>query len=561
MSAVRGQDRRLLTAVPLVIAAVAGYPVLRALQSETYTILGRDQGIFQYVAWAISRGERAYHDFREINGPLPAMIHGLFQRIGGTDEHVFRVTDLVLQLFVFAVIGAVLIRRANGPSVLSRAAWALAGCVILGGQYVLHGWWQSAQRESFYDAFVLISLALQWWAHDGETKGRGRAIAFFAAGVVSAVPWFGKPTCGLFTVLSLVCIALDSDLGAYRRRAGLMLMLGATATSVVMLAYLVAFTDARAAAQIILGEVPRLYRYIWKSSLGDMNSLWGNAPKLNVAFITLIATWGLTLAGALPRRFLILTILVTGGLVAFVVQGKGFPYHLHPVTAGTHLLWLGAIVVLVERFAELRRIERGALAGFLVFVVWTCVDNARLSAYTKWDASEAGATQQAREERAYVDRFRWGDYFAWDLREAAAFVRSHTLASERIQTFGMDPYFLFLSQRLSATPFIYSFELDVDAALRGGSGGQPSESERQWLMQTAEAHDAELAKALERSSPAAFVTIDFAPFSYAPDSEVAFREHCPKSAQWLLPRYSPAARFRHVRIWLRNDLVGRDLGK
>jgi hypothetical protein len=555
---------RLFYVVPLLIAGIGGFPVFRALRSETYAILGRDQGIFQYVAWAISRGERAYHDFREINGPLPAMLHGLFQRLGGEDEHVFRVLDLVLQLLVFGGVGAVLVPRADRDrrvQALTRGAWALAACVIFGGQYVLHGWWQSAQRESFYDAFILTSLALQWWAHDARTQGRGRTIAFFIAGMVSAAPWFGKPTCGLFTILQVVCILLSPELGAYRRRAVSMMTLGALATSVVMIGYLVAFADARAAAQIIVGEVPRLYRYIWKLSLADMYWSWGNAPKLNLAFGTLVGAWALILAGVLPRRFLILTTLVTGGLITFFAQGKGFPYHLHPVTAGTHLLWLGAAVVFVERLGDFRRVQQLMVGAFLVVVVWTCIENARLSAYTKWDASESGATPAQREQRAYVNRFPWRDFSAWDLREAAAFVRSHTLPSERIQTFGMDPYFLFLAQRLSATPYIYSFELDVDAALRGGSGGSPSELERVWLHQIAETHDADLARALEESQPAAFVTLDVAPFSFAPDSEVAFREHCPKSAAWLLPRYSPAARFRTVRVWLRNDLLVRDVSK
>ena len=41
------------------------------------------------------------------------------------------------------------------PELLERVAWALAAWVVLSGQYLLFGYWDLAQRESFFDWFLL----------------------------------------------------------------------------------------------------------------------------------------------------------------------------------------------------------------------------------------------------------------------------------------------------------------------------------------------------------------------------------------------------------------------
>src|SRR5437763_14591620 len=68
------------------IALVAAGAVATASFRSTFAIFGRDQGIFQYVAWALGRGERAYLDFREINGPLVQAIHLVLMKLRGGDE-------------------------------------------------------------------------------------------------------------------------------------------------------------------------------------------------------------------------------------------------------------------------------------------------------------------------------------------------------------------------------------------------------------------------------------------------------------------------------------------
>src|SRR6185312_7831169 len=183
--------RALPIAFPALIVAVGAYWTLLAGYRETFAILGRDPGIFQYVAWAIGRGERDDIDIREINGPLPHLIHMVLMRLGGGDEHVFRTLDLAAEMLVFAFAGALLPgvgRRAGArvqPAV--RVAWGAAAAVVLTAQYLVHDWWQTAQRESFYDLFLIASLAVQLYAQTPASPTSRRVPLLALAGALSAI--------------------------------------------------------------------------------------------------------------------------------------------------------------------------------------------------------------------------------------------------------------------------------------------------------------------------------------------------------------------------------------
>src|ERR1700722_1765378 len=165
---------RSLTA-PLALALPPLLWVADATRRASLTPLGRDQGIFQYIAWALASGERDYHDIRDVNGPLTHAIHRLLLALGGADEHRFSVLDLVITGATFAVVGAclpVLLSR-RAPELLERVPWAIAAWVVLSGQYLLYGYWDIAQRESFFDWFMLPSVALQLVAQRALLRGKG----------------------------------------------------------------------------------------------------------------------------------------------------------------------------------------------------------------------------------------------------------------------------------------------------------------------------------------------------------------------------------------------------
>src|SRR5262245_56543356 len=97
----RTRVRAALTALPscapawLVVLPSIGW-VWSATVRASWASLGRDQGIFQYLAWAIQNGDVLYRDVRDVNGPIVTIVHLVFLALGGADEHRFRVLDLVV---------------------------------------------------------------------------------------------------------------------------------------------------------------------------------------------------------------------------------------------------------------------------------------------------------------------------------------------------------------------------------------------------------------------------------------------------------------------------------
>lgn len=549
---------------PLLAAAALVLPCLVltcvATWRASFEPFGRDQGIFQFVGWAISRGQRDYIDVRDFNGPLVPLIHILFQKLGGANEHVFRWLDLsafgVGALFVGAVLPGTFGRADSaaprGVTVARRVAWALASWVVLSGGYLLFDWWSHAQRESFFDDLLLPSIAFQLCAHRPGARPRERHVFLAIAGLLSALTWFGKPSCLVYTLGQAVVVVIDDELPGRRGGNLAALAAGAVGACVLMAIALIVYGDTAAYFQSMYAVVWRLHRYIWHKSIVESYLAWDNAPKIHYILATLVAGLAAIGAGILPRRMLVPVVLIVGGIANFVAQGKGFPYHLQSAMVGVHLFWVAAAAALSERIAY-EKLNWRATAAVAVGVGALAVqvtDETWLSPSMNADWYPDARAGGPSSER-FLTHFTGGDYFAWDLHRAADYLRANTPSDSKIQTYGMDPYIMFLAQRLSATPYIYNFELNVDSALEGN----PSASDRDWLLATVREHALDLAARLQRDPPAAFVAMDRVPYTFPVDADSEFAAHCPEAAAWLRAHYRLAERFGTVRVWLRDSSV------
>ena len=268
-----------MSALPTAAALLAALPgafwVVISTRAACLSSLGRDQGIFQYFAWAIGRGEVLYRDIRDVNGPLTTFVHLVFLRLGGEDEARFRALDLTVTGLVFALVGACLSGldtrpRAAKSGPIPRAAFALAASVVLGAQYLSHSHWDMAQRETIADWFLFSSAAAQVLASQ-VAASRARAFGLLAlSGALAATTWFGKPTFLLFAPAQLVALGLDDDLPF-----GKLVRLGAWASgvlagSLVWLGLLVVYGDVGSFVRIAVFEAPVLYRYIWACTVGEI---------------------------------------------------------------------------------------------------------------------------------------------------------------------------------------------------------------------------------------------------------------------------------------------------
>jgi hypothetical protein len=552
---------------PLAIALPPLFWVVDATGRASRTTLGRDQGIFQYVAWALTRGAVDYRDVRDVNGPLTHLVHLAFLALGGADEHRFRVLDFTVTGVVFAFVGACLpgLRSPSAPEWIERVAWALASWVVLSGQYLLFGFWDLAQRESFFDWFMLSSLALQLVAQAPRCAAGGprrQAGLLAVVGALSVVPWFGKPTYALFTIAQLAAVFADDTLLLSRKRAVLALGTGGALAAATQVAFLLACGDAAAFARIQFVDVPAMYRFIWPRSAADIFSNPWCATQAIFALVGTVVLLALVLLAEMPRRTIAVALAPACALASVIMQAKGFPYHFHPVTAGVHLQWLVFAAWLAERtrvasrrwaIVRLAPVAVGVVVSLRVATAMEDSPHIR-AVWLLWGAS----TPEDRTTPEYFRHFPEPDFFPYEMRQAAAYLRERTQPDDHVQAYGMDPYVLFLARRLSATPYIYAYDLNADAALAGGTGGVPDEGQAARIRASRDAHESDLLARLDAHPPAAFVFLDGSPLMSKADAWDDFETHCARAADWVRPRYREAKRFGHDHVWLRLDLAPSD---
>jgi hypothetical protein len=323
------------------------------------------------------------------------------------------------------------------------------------------------------------------------------------------------------------------------------------------LAFLFACGDAAAYLRVQLADVPAMYRFIWPRSVADIFSSPWCATQAIFAIGGAFVIGALIALGEMPRRALAVALLPIAALASVVAQAKGFPYHFHPVTAGVSLQWLcfvswleGRTRIAARRLALLRLVPVAA-AGIVALRVATSMEDSPhvRATWLLWGA----ATPDERETAEYFDHFPEPDYFPFEMREAARFLRDSTRDDETVQTYGMDPYDLFLAGRASATPYIYAYDLDADAALGGGTGGHPDVAQSERIRALRDDHETDMLRRLVSRPPAAFVFLDGSPLLSHADAFDDFEAHCGRSAVWVRAHYVEAARFGHDHVWLRRD--------
>lgn len=549
--------RRLLA--PVLLALVPLFWVADATHRSSLTTLGRDQGIFQYIAWAVARGEVDYRDIRDVNGPLVHLIHSVFLGLGGADEHRFHVLELWATGLSFAFVGACIpgLVKNRRPWWTERVAWAAAAGVVLMGQYQLYLYWNQAQRESFCDWFLLPSLALQMARPARSARGAGLRV--MAIGALSTITWFGKPSFVLFTAMQLGVLAIDRDVRLGLRAKVGRFVLGGAIGAAIPLAYLFVYGDAMAFVKISFVDVPQIYRFIWAKSVQE---IFGEEGPLMVAAAGVAASallMGLIATRELPRRILVIALMPLCALVNVAVQHKGFGYHFHPLTASTHIAFLLVVAMLWERYRAVpRKTPLGRIAAVFVAVAYALEVTASMKGSPHirnvWILA-GGETPERREREEYFNTFRSYDFFPWELRQAATYLRDNTQPDARVQVYGMDPYLLFLAKRKSATPYIYAYDLNDDAALDGGWSNRPTELDV-WHIKTARAaHEKDMLDRLRKKPPEAFVFINHAPLVSYPDAWEDFQHCCEESAKWVGLTYRHAKAFGDVHVWLRDDLA------
>jgi hypothetical protein len=433
--------------------------------------------------------------------------------------------------------------------------------VILGVQYDQYLYWDQAQRESFCDWFLLPSLALQIAAPPKTREALGRRVVAIAA--LSTITWFGKPNFALFTIVQLAVLLADREARlSWRAKLGRFVIGGALGAAVPLL-YLLRYGDPVQFVRITLVDVPQIYRFIWAKSAPELLGSEGPLGAATAGLATSALLVVLVALRELPRRVLAIALAPLAALLGMIAQHKGFGYHFHPLTATTHIGWLVVVAMLWERFRNAPRrrpIGRYVAIGVAAALALDRASIMKASPHERnvWILA-GGETGYDRGLPEYFETFKTYDFFPWEMREAARYLAAKTSESARVQVYGMDPYVLFLAGRKSATPYIYAYDLNCDAALEGGFRNRPTEAQKTAIRAARDAHEADMLARLEKEPPEAFVMIDASPlitYSYAWDD---MRYTSPKAATWVATNYHPAKSFGPFHVWLRDGVPVPDV--
>lgn len=544
--------------LPCVLTIAPLFWVIEGLRRSTLMPLGRDQGIFQYVSWALRQGERDYVHIRDVNGPLTHWVHAIFQVLGGEDTRAFHILDVTVSSIVFTSVGFALAGTVNKrrPAELgAQLGWGLAAFVLFSAQYLGYGYWDQAQRESFFDWFMLPSVALQLSAMTSQARAPGKHTrwAMVLAGALSMVPWFGKLTYGAFTLLQLLSIAFDDASRANKKRAAGHFALGSLAAALLLTIAIAATGSLGAYLRITFVDVPVMYRFIWPRTISDMLAVHPYAGFAGKALASSALVLALVGTRQLARRFVLVGLLPIAALASVIVQRKAFLYHFHPVTAVVAFQWIvlahwawNAVRSMPPRWRFLRAVPLGLAAVLSSHIASTLHESPHVQ-MTWVDTTNA----EYRNSKDYLLAFRESDYFAWDVRRAADFLKEATPPGERVQVYGMDPYVLFLAKRLSATPYICAYDLNADAALAGGAGARPTENDRARIVQMVDGHRRDFDLQVRQRPPAAFVFFDKSPLLTTEDALLDFERHLTATSAWFHSEYVWAKSFDTAHVWLR----------
>jgi hypothetical protein len=372
------------------------------------------------------------------------------------------------------------------------------------------------------------------------------------------LPWFGKATYALFTFTQIAALMIDDLPQITLKSRSKMMIGGAIMGAIIPVLFLLIYADVGSFLRLYFVDVPTLYRFIWPRTMSEMFSVErGHSTQVVLAIVTTCVMIGMIIERHLPKRALAIALMPACGLLSVIAQAKGFDYHFHPVTSGIAVQWLTIVIWSWERFREERRLTARlvpfALSGALGVYVAVMMTGSPHFKSTWLDDRTSLAN---RETPAYFNAYRFPDFFPWEIRQAAAYLKANTSPNDTIQTYGMDPYVLFLAERKSATPYIYAYDLNADAELAGGflsSALHPNASQTKVIEDARDAHDADLRARLMKEPPAAFVFFDRAPLISSLDAWSDFETHCRETAAWVLANYEETTRFGDVRVWMRRS--------
>ncbi len=327
----------------LLSAVLLGCDLAYICVTRHWPLVG-DAPLFHYIVFLIRHGMAPYRQTVDLNLPGTYAAQWFVIRVFGSGAAAWRVYDFGLLAAVGIAMGAICGRRRWFAALFAASVFAL----IHGRDGLI----QTGQRDLLMAALLLWACALLL------AVGRGAgAWASGLAGLLIGAATTVKPIAILLLPVWLLLLAVE--LGSRRRPWGRHVAAAGAAALVPLAAVAVALFrwHAWAAFLGIMGHLVPLHASMFR--LSPWALVFGSVSSVMLGlFLAWLPVYSaLRLWRGFQGRVLLFGFLF--GVVSFVVQGRGYPYHRYPSEA--FLLLLAGLA-----FAEGMRSKRAWIAGFSV---------------------------------------------------------------------------------------------------------------------------------------------------------------------------------------------------
>jgi hypothetical protein len=487
---------------------------------------------YQYTAWCVRHGERLYRTVGVPDGPFITVLHALVQMVVGESDHAFRRADLWIQTLGSAAIGAALApgRRWN------RLIWALVGAALWLSYYLTFDWHWTIEREAYYSLFGFLGASLMYASTTAATR-RSAALLAFGGGALAGMQILGKHTGVTFVGCGLFAVWAGRPAGPARRVALRNALAGVAAGVAVMLAFIVIWGSLPGFVFWFL-RFPAAYRNAMVGADAMGLALSGDGAAQELAAYALLGGLAAVATGLLPRRTLGFVLAPPVFFMLMALQRKGYPYHMHPIHAGSCVL---ALIILAALFGHRREARRwtGAHALAAVAAIGLVGSHAVAGMRGSPWLHPNGHDEHEQEGQPH------GDFPA--MLETARYLRAHTAEHDRVFAFGPAPQVLFSAGRATAVPEFDNYFFNIHRATTASL----SPSERVTLDRL-QADVAATACPRIRERPAAMIFCDGAEWSGGSGIEAA-SEVCPEIRTLVQSDYQLGKSAGCWRVYLRKD--------
>ncbi len=328
------------------------------LLSLRWPLVG-DTSLMHYVVFLMSKGFVPYKDIVDVNLPGSYVAETIAMKLFGWGAFGWRLYDATLMLIlVFAAM-----------AIAGRKDWwagLAAGALFL----VIHeqdGLAQSGQRDLLIAVLLVCAYAALFMARRYMRKGLGILLCGFLIGATVTIKPLFLPL-GLALIIISVWLAPERSINAvYHTFLGVFGLI-APPTGVLLWLW------SRGALLAFFGTLTGLIPY--HASLGRKPVLYLMTHCV-APILPLVIIWLVLLLWCRRRLSLARAELVLGaamGLIAYMIQGKGYPYQRYPL--------LGLLLVLIcMELAEALR-EKGPVRMLAVgALAYACLVIAPLSVW------------------------------------------------------------------------------------------------------------------------------------------------------------------------------------